>query len=347
MEGNGPKPAHLSKSCGTDSLNSIVKSAHFVFLVGKDHVPLTLHQAVVYGLSEPLTAMMTNDRLKESQERVATLEDTEMDVFVGFAEFLYTGQYNTPQRETPAKDKDTGLVEAGEASNSSIRDDVGLSSLQNDDPDALPGLVARAAAPGGRRTTQVITEVDEHGVPLTNLFQTWQDPWGTFESPVSTKKRSARRQPAKFGSQHNNQLWDSFCARQFPSQHAKEASKPELAFHAKLYAFAAQYLVEPLCTQCLKSLHRDLTRFSLDRESASVILDLLQYTYANTHRREEERSGGSGAEGAKDPHEIGLRELVMEYVACQVRTLSEHERFREVLESDAEMGSDLVLELTK
>lgn len=103
-------------------------------------------------------------------------------------------------------------------------------------------------------------------------------------------------------------------------------------FHAKLYIFATKYLIEPLRQQCLRSIHRDLSTFSLNRDNRSLIFDLLHFTYAFTGRFE---AGGRSA----------LRDIVIHYVACEIRTLVDDKKLTELLDSDTEIGSDLVMKL--
>ncbi|EEA22060.1 hypothetical protein PMAA_058400 [Talaromyces marneffei ATCC 18224] len=67
----------------------IISSSHFTFLVGEKKTPLTIHPAVVKTLSAPLG--------------VATLEEVDVDTFIGFCEYVYTGAYMTPKCKYDAK----------------------------------------------------------------------------------------------------------------------------------------------------------------------------------------------------------------------------------------------------
>lgn len=126
--------------------------------------------------------------------------------------------------------------------------------------------------------------------------------------------------------------WDQFRSLQFVGNEALISSDPDLLAHAKTYVFATRYLVDSLRGQCLKSLHRDLCKFSLNSRSVSHILDLLQYTFEQTGRQEP-----NGC--------LSLRELVIHYASCEARTLIENARFRHLLDEYGEMGSDLVAKL--
>lgn len=134
-----------------------------------------------------------------------------------------------------------------------------------------------------------------------------------------------------FGSSRKR-LWKDFRHLIFTGLSVSISPKPDLLFHIKLYAFATKYLIDPLREQCVKWLHRDLCDFSLDKDSASQIPDLLAFTYANTGRADP---GGAPS----------LRDLVIHYVACKGRTLADDERFYHFPDSNGEMGSDFVAKL--
>ncbi|KUL82269.1 hypothetical protein ZTR_10761 [Talaromyces verruculosus] len=112
-------------------------------------------------------------------------------------------------------------------------------------------------------------------------------------------------------------FWENFLSQKFDSGLARLSSQPDIIFHAKSYIFATKYLIEPLRQQSLATLHHDL-----------LILDLLDFVYTNTGRSEP--SGKSL-----------IRDLVIHYVSCKMRILSDSEDFFAILDSDAEMGSDL------
>lgn len=130
------------------------------------------------------------------------------------------------------------------------------------------------------------------------------------------------------------QLWEEFRSLKFRSGPASPSPDPDILFHAKLYVFATKYLIKPLRKQCLQSIHRDLCNFSLNHESTSVILDLLDFTYMHTGRAEP---GGKSL----------LRDLVIHYAACEARTLADDEKFAVILDSNREMGSDLAMKLVR
>jgi hypothetical protein len=126
-----------------------------------------------------------------------------------------------------------------------------------------------------------------------------------------------------------------------PSSRGSSEPQPEpyVLFHAKLYIFAANYLIPSLAQLCLQKLHQDLidfgTRSICDDDSPAaandtknanmrMILQLLHFSYSNTTRwdpffhlvpHHEER-------GMPPPKEDQLRKLVAHYAACKVRDLA-------------------------
>ncbi|KAJ9219101.1 hypothetical protein DTO271D3_5748 [Paecilomyces variotii] len=279
----------------------ILRSSHFTFLVGQEQTPLTIHAAIVHNLSEPLYTLINNGLMKESISRVATLDDVETETFIAFCEYAYTGAYVTPDRKP--------------------------SDISEDEPEPEPSNNQESF------NHDYIEPTMEPPLDFAPPPQPEEDAWDAWPSTTKKSKRNKKRmnrdeakadaEPEPEPMQVNNvvypyeRLWRHFRLRML-----------------RIYVFATKYLVEQLRQQCLKSLHRDLRRFSLNRESASLVLDLLDFTYANTGRYEP---------GGKSP----LRDLVIHYIACEARTLGDNERFTEILDSNAEMGSDLVAKLVR
>ncbi|GAM38594.1 hypothetical protein TCE0_033r09439 [Talaromyces pinophilus] len=88
----------------------IVRSSHFTFLIGEDKTPLSIHAAVLEKLSAPLHALFSNGYMKESQAKVATLDDVDVETFAAFSEFAYTNNYKTPARKCAAEKPPRSIV---------------------------------------------------------------------------------------------------------------------------------------------------------------------------------------------------------------------------------------------
>ncbi|KAE8550480.1 hypothetical protein TMatcc_008517 [Talaromyces marneffei ATCC 18224] len=273
----------------------IIRSPHFTFLVGHDKTPLTIHTAVVENLSAPLSSLMNNGSMLESHTKTCTLEDVEASTFIGFCEFLYTGQYVTPTKEGDER------VEAGSK---------------------MEGQLDKAAVNSGF-VSPINKKKHKNKLANRSSFYRNLDEWGYTEIE-------------KNGNNYFfTDLWEKFISLKFDGALAKICSEPDILFHAKCYTFATKYLIEPLRQQSLATLHRDLCAYPLSSPKTTnpkMILELLDFVYTNTGRAEPE---GQSA----------IRDLVIHYVACKLRILSENENFFTILDSDAEMGSDLVKKL--
>lgn len=77
--------------------NSIIHSPSFTFLVGPKHTKLTIQSGLAQHVSKPLHNLMNNGHTRESKHRIAVLEDEDVETFVAFCEYAYTGDYKVPQ----------------------------------------------------------------------------------------------------------------------------------------------------------------------------------------------------------------------------------------------------------
>ncbi|QSS65664.1 hypothetical protein I7I51_06512 [Histoplasma capsulatum] len=88
--------------------NSIVHSPSFTFLVGPDHTKLTIQSGLAKHVSQRLDELMNNGHTRESRHRIAVLEEEDVETFVGFCEYAYTGDYTVPNpRATPIGHRDS------------------------------------------------------------------------------------------------------------------------------------------------------------------------------------------------------------------------------------------------
>src|SRR5213075_1163879 len=77
---------------------SIVQSTPFTFLVGPEHTKLTIQSALAKHVSRPLDELMNNGQTRASRHGIAALEEEDVETFVGFCEYAYTGDYTVPIR---------------------------------------------------------------------------------------------------------------------------------------------------------------------------------------------------------------------------------------------------------
>lgn len=223
-------------------------SHQFNFLVGPDCTCLSIHAGLVSGLSRPLDALMNNGQMEESTSRCAVLKDTEVDTFISFCEYAYTGQYVTP-----------GYVD-GDNEESALK---GLPVFIFKGKDIKKPSKRQPNSP--RKTLEVALE----GILDQNTDLDEDSPKPRILHPY-------------------NGLWNDFVSRRgFAfAKLATVSPNPDFLAHAKIYVFATRYLIDKLRMQALGSLHRDLRNFKLSNKNAKRILDLLEYTYKSTGREE-------------------------------------------------------------
>ncbi|OJI97794.1 hypothetical protein ASPVEDRAFT_429203 [Aspergillus versicolor CBS 583.65] len=75
---------------------SIINSVPFTFLVGPSHTKLTIQSGLAGHVSGPLDHLMNSGQTRESKHQIAVLEDEDVETFVAFCEYAYTGDYVVP-----------------------------------------------------------------------------------------------------------------------------------------------------------------------------------------------------------------------------------------------------------
>ncbi|CAI7657019.1 uncharacterized protein N7487_009657 [Penicillium crustosum] len=94
------------------NFSSIVHSPPFTFLVGPRHTKLTIQSGLAEHVSKPLHNLM-NGPTRESKHRIAVLEEDDVETFVAFTEYAYTGDYSVPRPEREVQEEHkVGVVES-------------------------------------------------------------------------------------------------------------------------------------------------------------------------------------------------------------------------------------------
>lgn len=160
-------PQNYSRCVLTDLLHSvpagtnsptkfrILHSPSFTFLVGPKHTKLTIQSGLAQHVSRPMHNLM-NGHTRESKHRIAVLEDEDVETFVAFCEYAYTGDYMVPSRH---KAQETDSADSG--AETLISDSV-LSALP---PSASPSASPEISQETDGTTFDLNTNADE-GEPL-------------------------------------------------------------------------------------------------------------------------------------------------------------------------------------
>ena len=205
--------------------------------------------------------------MQESRARVATLEDVDVDTFVGFYEFACTGDYRAPAG-TPAED------------NFVLENMLGPSHDRSKEASG-----PKTVGPSSERLLEENDEVAESDLPLEPDPCSTIDFWGRGISDLKKNKKgkniyynhfgppnapSSPPAPPSLPSSTSTKLWHTFQKRKFdlPQQSSwlqqSSLTPVRLMFHAKLYTFAEKNLIERLQTCCLGHLHRELRDLQLN-----------------------------------------------------------------------------------
>jgi hypothetical protein len=287
---------------------------------------------------------MNNGTMKESTERVAVLEEVDVETFILFAEFCYTRNYRAPPKAKP--------VEA-------VDDPSGTDAKHNSPEISLPtkhcflcGKLWISIIPQGpvycsncsnqqypmycvlcgamhtvcrsqreRHQPVCLTCGKEAKVKRINL---WKD-------NTAILQRLKAKEYAAIGMSH-----DELCAH-IKSLKPQDELSNKLVCHAKLYVFATIYMIQSLRDLCLHKLSRDLEAFDFSDDSAGEFAELFRYVYANTSGNDDETIGTGGE----------LRDLVTTYAACKAEFLVENKAFLEALEEGGEGVSAFAVFIVK
>ncbi|KAJ5971166.1 uncharacterized protein N7479_001084 [Penicillium vulpinum] len=116
--------------------SSIIHSPSFTFLVGPQHTKLTIQSGLAQHVSKPLHNLM-NGPTRESKHRIAVLEEDDVETFVAFCEYAYTGDYNVPRPEPVQEGHRHGVV-ASSPSTTTWREHYRSGSIASTVPPPAP-----------------------------------------------------------------------------------------------------------------------------------------------------------------------------------------------------------------
>jgi hypothetical protein len=297
-----------------------------------------LHIILLQSMSEPLERLMNNGRMKESTERVATLEDVDVETFGLFAEFCYTRNYRAPPKVKAAK---AAVNVPNGAHAQTAKRHLPATGV----PTAYCykcGVLCPSTMPNGtmhcsRCSPWTFYCVLCHGFaqnpklcqPCSNKPE-----FRRLDSLTSRAALSQRLEAKRYGAMGMNH--DELRAH-LKGMKPEDEPSDKLVYHAKLYVFATMYMIQSLKDLSLHKLARDLDVFDFQTDSAGEFAELFHYVYVNTSGNDDDTIG-TGSE---------LRDLVVTHAACQAEFLVENKPFLEVLEEGGEGASAFAIFLAK
>ncbi|EUC40829.1 hypothetical protein COCMIDRAFT_40890 [Bipolaris oryzae ATCC 44560] len=297
----------------------MIQSELFIFNVGKGDgkKSIAVHSKAVATKSAYFWALMNNG-MAESRERTVEYTDIEPEDFARFVEYAYRHDYTTPSwvhEKTHMEDQALPVQETVIA----IREPITRSIVDIGpiliDPHRQPSSTSRLGQP--------------------SLENRWEN-WGSDK--ISKKKKKSKPEGVVNLRAGFNKL--SYLTSSEPQAAMLAAFKPQyntavdqdftpvFLAHARLYTFACMRGVDPLKRLTLHKLHQTLVGFQLYMRRASDIVELARYAYRQGDDRKDD--------GTKDE----LRQLVLEYIVCEVTTFGKHPAFLDLLHEGGEFVVD-------
>ncbi|KAF3045521.1 hypothetical protein E8E12_009032 [Didymella heteroderae] len=290
------------------SFEDFIQSDLFTFLVGEEKRRFVVHSKAVAATS-PVFDKLVYGGLRESQERIAELVDVDAETFTRFLEYAYRRDYVVPSSPQAA-------VAPGTRSNE--MSDFGASS-ENVNCDSFGLEIIRTANREG-------TSWNSNSAPSDFGAMAYMPPTPPVPSIKKTKKLDRlqktafnNRQYIQPGQGASNLLRARF--EPYPNASPTQDFAPVFLAHARLYTLADMRMVQPLKDLALHKLHKTLVSFELFPERLGDVVELARYAYEN------------GADRAEDGRIDALRELVVNYVAREMKVLGRHAEFRDLMEA--------------
>ncbi|KAJ5734508.1 hypothetical protein N7493_003294 [Penicillium malachiteum] len=177
-------------------MKSIILSPSFTFLVGPRHTKLTIQSGLAEHVSKPLHNLMNNGHTRESKHRIAVLEDQDVETFVAFCEYAYTGDYNVPQAPIPRLDERTriGASEHATSPAKSWREIHRTDSISTGVPPPAPSPPPGSFGSASRRVQP--PAASEHAIDDDSQAETAvEEQQPVTEEAPATEPKDASNQP--------------------------------------------------------------------------------------------------------------------------------------------------------
>ena len=273
---------------------------------------------------------MIHGPMAEAQKGFAILEDVDEATFIRFIEWAHKGYYTAAkfvQVESPCA--------SGEDSHEFVSDELVTTPQQTrsfgeeEDAVALPLQETHYAA-------QPLE--DEQLVPDPVEVDSWSSPFQSHHKKGKKGKRTdnwgvSPQLEIDTAQERKRELKEAFISCKYnirqavlevpsprPNQSSEEDYTDVFLSHARLYVFADMYDVQQLKMLALEELHATLAIYNLYHERTGDIISLLRYVYGVICEREQSNEG--------------MRNLMTQYVGCEMDTLVDDEDFKDLLIED-------------
>ncbi|KAI8957248.1 hypothetical protein F5Y11DRAFT_98616 [Daldinia sp. FL1419] len=280
----------------------IAASKPFRFLVGTEKKEFFMHSELVARISKPLRTLVEGE-WKEGKEKSAEWSDVDEGTFVRFCEFAYSGDYMAAEpfddTATPLKDQGGVRVTPFEPQLEGLDGSTRIFSIPQPQP-VFPSDPWDAAASDYAAKKKKKAYKGWDSSPPTASLTKKDVMWREFQEGVNDEPDRGLKETENTS----------------PSKNYSEV----LLSHARLYAFADCYDIQPLLELSLRKLHRTLNVFNLHKGARVVdVAQLIDYSYKNTANK-----GGN---------QDKLRSMLATYMACKIEDMWSNLYFQDILES--------------
>ncbi|PVI06589.1 hypothetical protein DM02DRAFT_426875 [Periconia macrospinosa] len=290
------RPFNMFSSTVAANFSEVLDTKSFTFLIGKDEKPIVIHAGAIAGLSEPLDRLI-NGSMSEAQEGIAKFPDLDPESFKCIAEFAYTASY-APLSPAQFAEPIQNEDETTDTLPPSTFFELHCCPPKFD-PEAIEEMWDRS-----RRDSIAIDAVQHFQLVTHTLYDV-----ELFDRPHQAFRL--------------NTSW-------------REDLTPVLLGHARIYAFANQYLANKLKKTAFTKLAQMLAQIWLYGSTLQSVMELVRYAYNNDCIAD--RHGDW-----IDP----LRRLVVSFVMMHYRLFKNFEGHRQLMLEDCEYAHDIAEHMGK
>ncbi|KIW99405.1 uncharacterized protein Z518_11393 [Rhinocladiella mackenziei CBS 650.93] len=273
-------------------------SPPFEFLVGVERTAFHVHSSLAIHLS-PVFAVLIQGHMLEAIEKRAVLDDIDVDTFVRFCEYAYTGDYSVPQPTICQAPHPSPLLQTDtQDSNDNSKSNAVSQKPETEKappPDSNPRskqLISRSISwlTGRNNKKKPCTPSCKLRNPASGVIASLPDPDSKLGVTWSKFRASSTGWNGPVFQPYRNIL---------PSESFTEV----LLCQARLYVFGDRYDIKPLRLLIVYKIRRTLSVLKIFPERVPEIFQLVAYVYENTVEGDD------------------LRMLVLQYTACMTIVL--------------------------
>jgi hypothetical protein len=295
----------------------LLLSPQFTFLIGKEKKTIVVHANAIAATCDQMNALI-NGNMNEANTRCAEIGNIEVEDFIRFCEYAYRGDFTVPsweQDDTPKTEEDVSVPpNIPEAEVEELPPEVPASprdvpwSPSEDVPQSPPEDVPPRV---NRRWRQSVTPPNKEKSMKVKLREKFDNHIYGVDVDDPIEKILAQYTP-------------------YANDTVNQDFTPVFLAYARLYTFAHFRSIEPLKALTLRKLHSTLQGFKPYRARVGDVVKLAEYAYT------ADDLPSRGENGTIDP----LRELVVEYIACEIEAIGDCSEFKELLEEGGEFVGD-------